>query len=318
MADHAGTAVTDWLLDSDPAIRWQVLRDLLDAPADEVAAERARVATEGWGAAFVAARDDDGQWAGGACFPQPERVTRYQEGDQPWIATQPVLVQLADLGLDPSLPWARETIDLVAEHCVWEYDGARFFDGEVEACINGRTIRIGAYFDHDVDKIVEFVLGDQLEDGGWNCYREQGATVSSVASTINVVEGLLAWERATGRDDTAEARRQGEEYLLERGLFKRRSTGEVADPAWLDLVYPCYWHHDVLRGLEHFRELGGSPDPRLGDALEHLRGTRRDDGRWLLDGVHPGETVVDMEQVGEPSRWNTLRALRVLRWADGS
>jgi hypothetical protein len=273
------------------------------------------VATEGWGAALLARRDDDGQWAGGACFPQPDRVTHFAEGDQPWIATQPTLVQLCDLGLDPALPWARETIDLVARNCHWEYNGAAFFDGEVEACINGRTVRIGAYFDHDVTPVVEFLLKDQYDDGGWNCWREDGATVSSVASTINVVEGLLAWERATGRDDTVEARRQGEEYLLERRLMRRLSTGEVADPAWLDLVYPCYWHYDVLRALDHFREVGGSPDPRLDEALGVLREKRRPDGTWGLDGVHPGEVHVEMEQVGEPSRWNTLRALRVLEWA---
>ena len=212
---------TTWLLDSDPSIRWQVLRDLLDAPAEEVAAERARVATEGWGARLVAARDDDGQWAGGACFPLPDRVTRYQEGDQPWIATQPTLVQLCDLGLDPDLPWARETIGLVAENCRWEYDGAPFFDGEVEACINGRTVRIGAYFDHDVTKVVEFLLARPVRRRRLELLARGRRHPLVLRLHDQRVEGFLAWERATGRDDTVEARRRGEEYLLERRLLRR-------------------------------------------------------------------------------------------------
>src|SRR4051794_2628542 len=222
--------VLDWLLDGDPAVRWQVLRDLTDAPADDVAAERARVATEGWGARLLALRDPDGQWAGGACFPAAgwER----SEG-QPWTSTMPTLDLLRLFGLAPASPQARETVALVRENCRWEYDGSRFFDGEVEPCINGRTVAIGAYFGEDVDGLAARLLDDQPEDGGWNCATEDGSTVSSFDSTIDVVEGLLAHEVATGGDDgVAAARRRGEEYLLERSLFRRKSTGEVADPGY--------------------------------------------------------------------------------------
>jgi hypothetical protein len=227
--------VVNWLLEGDPAIRWQVLRDLVDAPAEQVAAARADVETQGWGARLLSARDPDGQWDGGACFPsriaedwRAGIVPDFSDG-QPWTATLPTLVLLRDLGLDPASTAARETISLVAVSCRWEHDGEAFFDGEAEPCINGRTLAIGAYFGMDVDGLVSGLLGDQLDDGGWNCEAENGATVSSFDSTICVLEGLLEYERAAGTVPVAAARRRGEEYLLERQLFRRKSTGAVAD-----------------------------------------------------------------------------------------
>ncbi len=310
--------VQEWLLDGDPAIRWQVLRDLRDAPADVVAAERARVATEGWGARLLALRDADGQWAGGACFPAAGWERAEDEG-QPWTATLPTLVLLRDLGLDPQSTAARETAALVRDNCRWEYDAERFFDGEVESCINGRTVTVGAWLGEDVDGVVARLLGDQLDDGGWNCWAEHGSVRSSFHSTINVLEGLLAHERAGhGSPAVAVARRRGEEYLLERSLFRRRSTGAVADPAFLTFAFPPRWHYDVLRGLEHFRAAGHEPDPRLGDAVALVRSRRQPDGTWLLENTHPGAVHFPLEDGdGRPSRWNTLRALRVLRWYGG-
>jgi hypothetical protein len=309
--------VQDWLLEGDPAIRWQVLRDLTDAPAGDVAAERARVATEGWGARLLALRDPDGQWAGGACFPGTG-WDQSQPG-QPWTSTLPSLDLLRLFGLDPGSAAARETVALVRENCRWEYDGSRFFDGEVEPCINGRTVAVGAYFGEDVDGIVQRLLGEQLGDGGWNCYTESGSTVSSFDTTICVLEGLLAYERAgRGGERVAEARRRGEEYLLERSLFRRRSTGEVAVPSYLEFSFPPQWHHDVLRALDHVRDAGGTPDPRLDEAVELVRGKQQPDGRWLLEHTHTGPQHFELEDGdARPSRWNTLRALRVLRWYDG-
>jgi hypothetical protein len=318
--------VLDWMLGSDPSIRWQALRDLADAPAEVVAAERARVATEGWGARLLALQGEDGQWEGGAYF--PAQSVDSGDGDQsddddesqPWTATAHSLLLLRDLGVDPGCDQVRRAVALVRDHCRWEEGGQPFFTGEVEPCINGMTVALGAYFDQDVDGVVARLLGEQLEDGGWNCWAEYGSVRSSFATTINVLEGLLAHERAIGGSaESIAARRRGEEYLLERKLFRRRSTGEVVDPAWLQFSFPTRWHYDVLRALEYFRAAGGPPDPRVDEAIHLLRSKRQPDGTWLLENTHPGEVHFTLEDGdGRSSRWNTLRALRVLSWCGQS
>ena len=306
--------VIDWLLEGDAAIRWQVLCDLTDASPEEVAAARARVEQEGWGARLLALQGADGVWAGGACFPADYR--RGEPG-QPWTATMHTLQTLQLLGLDPESESARRAIPLVAEHGRWEHDGQRYFDGEVEPCINGRTIETGAYFGVDVAPIVERILGERLADGGWNCEAENGSVRSSIDTTINVLDGLAEFERATGSSaEVREARRSGEEYLLERSLFRRQTTGDVVDPGYLEFAFPYYWHYDVLRALDYFRGAVADPDPRMAEAVAVVRSRRQPDGRWLLDRVHPGRVHFDLETVGAPSRWNTLRALRVLDWWD--
>jgi len=303
--------VIEWLLAGDPAIRWQVMRDLTDASPEDVAAERARVEHEGWGARLLAVEDADGLWDGGACFPADFRGG---EQGQPWTATMHTLQTLLLLGLDPASAAARRAIPLVAEHGRWEHAGQPFFDGEVEPCINGRTIETGAHFGVDVAPIVERILGERLGDGGWNCEAENGSVRTSFDTTINVLDGLLEFERTNASAAVAEARHTGEEYLLDRSLFRRQSTGEVVDPAYLEFAFPYYWHYDVLRALDYFRAAGAEPDPRMAEAIEVVRSKRQPDGRWLLDGIHPGRVHFDVEDVGEPSRWNTLRALRVLDW----
>ena len=307
--------VVGWLLEGDPAIRWQALRDLTNASADDVAAERARVEHEGWGARLLELEDPDGLWAGGACFPASYRGG---EAGQPWTATMNTLQTLQLLGLDPASESARRAIVLVAENGRWEHAGQRYFDGEVEPCINGRTIEAGAYFGVDVATLVERILAERLEDGGWNCEAENGSVRSSFDTTIDVLGGLLEFERATGGDAEVDAaRRGGEEYLLERGLFRRKSTGDVAVPAYLEFAFPYYWHYDVLRALDYFRRSGADPDPRMAEAVAVVRSKQQPDGRWLLDRIHPGRVYFDFEGgVGTPSRWNTIRALRVLEWWD--
>jgi hypothetical protein len=316
-------AVLDWILDSDPAIRWQAMRDLTDAPAEEVGKERARVATEGWGGRLLALQGDDGQWDGGACFPgrwwetRGERTPEENRG-QPWTSTLPTLQTLFEFGVDPEDERVRQAIAQVAAYCRWEHDGQPFFEGEVEPCINGRTLAIGVYFGQNGDALVERLVGEQLEDGGWNCETENGSVRSSFHTTIDVLDGLLTHEQVTGGTAASiAARRRGEEYLLERSLFRRLSTGDVADPAWLQFSYPVRWKYDVLRGLDYFRSTGDAPDPRLAEAVELVRSKRRDDGTWLLENTHPGKVFFDLEDGdGKPSRWNTLRALRVLSWAE--
>ncbi|MGM1029562.1 MAG: hypothetical protein ACQEWM_06755 [Actinomycetota bacterium] len=303
----------DWLLQGDPAIRWQVLRDLLDADPSEVAAERSRVAREGWGAQLLAARGDDGQWAGGAHFPKAEPTLP----GQPWTSTAHVLTELRLLGVDPADAAVRDAIADVARVTRWEYDDEPFFEGEVEPCINAALVTNAVYYGVAVDPIVERLLGERMADGGWNCEQEHGSVRSSFDTTIGVLEALAAFEREHADPRVREARLSGEAYLLERSLLRRRSTGEVVDADYLQLAFPPRWHYDVLRALEHFRAVGADVDPRMAEASELVREKRCDDGTWALDVRHGGDALNDYGAVGEPNRWITLTALRVLRWAEG-
>ncbi len=307
--------VLQWLLDADPAIRWQVLQDLIGAPADEVAAERARVATEGAGARLLALQGADGRWGGAA----------WNRG---WTSTMHVLMLLRDLGLDPASAPARRAVGLVRDHVIWqgcgppECDSNPFFAGEVEPCINGQVGAVGAYFGQDVQGLINRLLGEQLPDGGWNCEAENGSTRSSFNTTICVLEALLAHEQAGGASpEVTAARRRGQEYLLARRLLRRRSTGEViahdrkGGAAWTRFAFPTWWHYDVLRGLEYLRHAGVRPDARVAEAIDLVASKCDSEGRWLLDTRYPGEMPVELDEgEGQPSRWNTLRAYRVLNW----
>ncbi len=244
--------VLGWSLDADPSIRWQVMRDLMNEPADVVAAERSRIATEGWGGRLLALQAPDGLWGG-------------RPWSQDWTDTFHVLELLRRFGLDPESEQAQRAVGLVREHVVWRggapvetpWADNRFFDGEVEPCINGNVVATGSYFGVNMTPLLDRLLDEQLPDGGWNCEVENGATVSSFGTTINVLEGLLAHERATRSSaGVGEARRRGQEYMLERRLFRRKSNGEVIDPSWLQFSFPTWWHYDVLRGLDHLRDAG--------------------------------------------------------------
>src|SRR4051794_3484110 len=303
------SSVIRWLLDSDPSIRWQVMRDLTDAPAEEVAAERARVATEGWGARLLALQAPDGRWGG----------TAWNHG---WDSTMHVLSLLWEMGLDPASDEARRAVGLVRDRVTWQGCGPQechlnpFFVGEVEPCINGQVAAPGAYFGQDVQGIIDRLLGEQMDDGGWNCEQEHGSTRGSFHTTICVLEALLEHERAGGGSPAVTAARlRGQEYLLERRRFRRRSTGEVIDAAWTRFAFPTWWHYDVLRGLEYLRRAGVAPDERVAEAIDLVASKRDDDGRWPLEIQYPGKMPIETDEAeGQPSRWNTLRALRVLDW----
>ena len=305
--------VIDWLLDSDPSIRWQVMRDLTHEPAEVIAAERSRVATEVWGARLLALQAPDGRWAG-------------SPWSHDWTDTFHVLELLRRFGLDPESEQARRAIGLVRENVTWRnaqfetpWADNRFFEGEVEPCINGNVVSTGSYFGVDMTPLVDRLLGEHLPDGGWNCEVENGATVSSFGTTINVLEGLLEHERAIGGSaELGQARRRGEQYMLERRLLRRKSTGEVIDSSWLQFSFPTWYFYDVLRGLEYLRDAGVKPDDRMAEAIGVVEANRDPDGRWPLQNVHEGEAHFQMEDSeGKPSRWNTLRALRVLDWFAG-
>ena len=314
-------SVTDWLLDSDPAIRWQVMRDLTDAPAALVAAERARVATEGMGARLLALQGADGRWGGAA----------WNRG---WTSTLHALMLLREMGLDRTSGQARRALGLVRDRVTWkgcgppEGDGNPFFAGEAEPCINGQVATVGAYFDQDVGGIIDRLLAEQLPDGGWNCEAARGSTRSSFNTTICVLEALLEHELQDGnRPAVTKALLRGQDYLLDRRLFRRHSTGEAMKydrkvgpgdsdgPAWVRFAFPTWWHYDVLRGLEYLRRAGVEGDDRLAEAVDLVASKRDTDGRWSLEIRYPGEMPVETDEgEGRPSRWITLRALRVLKW----
>jgi hypothetical protein len=303
--------VLGWLLEGDPGIRWQALHDLIDAPWSEVEAERAKVATEGWGAELLAAQRDDGTWPHE--FDGKDWTTT-PEGSA-WVA----LLWLRDLGLDPESEAARRAVERVRDQVTWQWwDNHPFFVGEVEPCINGRVVALGGYFGEDVSALVERLLGEQMDDGGWNCEQENGSTRGSFSTSINVLEGLLEHERATGGSpEVTAARERAHEFLLARRMLRRLSTGQIADTRFQAFVFPAGWHYDVLRGLDYFRAAGVAPEPRMDEAIELVRSKRQPDGRWLLDWAMPSHVILrEPETLEEPSRWNTLRALRVLRWWD--
>ena len=326
-------SVLDWLLNSDPAIRWQVLRDLVHAPADIVSQERAKIAEpsrareqadlrpgeknpppESWGARLLALQGSDGQWDGGACFPANYYDKPDTEPGQPWTSTLPVLQLLYEFGIDPNSQRVRHAIELVRDNCRWEHAGQPFFSGEVEPCINGRVVTLGTYFGQEVTPIVDRLLGEQLDDGGWNCEAERGSTRSSFHTTINVLEGLLAYEKAKGQTPKLQkARHRAEEYLRERKLLHRKSTGEIIDKNWKTFSFPVRWFYDILRALDYFRQ-ANRHDPRLEEAIAILKSKQQPDGTWLLENPHPGKVPFELEDANQPSRWNTLRALRILEW----
>jgi hypothetical protein len=297
-------AVVKWLLDSDPSIRWQVMRDLTDAPAEAVAAERSRVATEGWGARLLDLQTPDGHWN--------------DDTEHGWMTTTDTLYLLTALGVDPAGERVRKAIGLVEDRIIWwQLGGQPFFDGETEACLNGRILGAGAYFGAEGDRLLDRLLSEQLEDGGWNCEAPPSKR-SSFNSTICVLEGLLEYEKAHGATNAVtDARARGENYLLERRMLRSLSSGEVINPSWTRFSFPPSWHYDVLRGLDYLRSAGVRPDERVAEAIGIVEERRHQNGRWPLNLLHAERTRIPFEmeaEIGKASRWNTLRGLRVLDW----
>lgn len=294
--------ILKWLMAGDPAIAWQARRDLEGAPAEVVAAERSRVAAEGWGAALLARQGEGGQWG------SPD--------DDGWMSTVDALALLRLLGVDPEGAPARRALAQVREKIRWWQLGDEpFFAGETEACINGRILAAGAYFGEDVAALAARLLGEQLADGGWNC-EAPASRRSSFHSTLCVLEGLAEYERRHGASaELAAAQARGREYLLERRLLRSLRSGEILDRQWTRFAFPPFWHYDVLRALDYFREAGAAPEPRLEEAVAAVRERAHQNGRWPLNLLHHDRLGLPLEtRVGSASRWNTLRALRVLEW----
>lgn len=312
----------DWLSrDTDPALLWQVQRDLAHEPAEVWQATRARVATEGFGARLLALQDADGQWAGGAHFPADiESADAPDEPGQPFTATSWSLNALREWGVDATRLVG--TAEKLAANCRWEYNDLPFWGGEVDCCINAYTLANGAWLGVDMAALAEWFVEHRLADGGWNCEWVEGSTRSSFHSTLNSVDGLLYWEAVTGGTDAVRAARHaGEQYLLQRGLTRTLSTGEIVGPWVTANAYPFRWIYSALRALDYFRAAslfdGVAPDARLAEAAETVRAARQPDGRWLQDWRPEGRVWFDVDvPPGEPSKWLTFFATRALDWWD--
>jgi hypothetical protein len=305
--EPTAASVLSWLLEGDPSIRWQVLRDLTGAADATVERERRKTARDGWGAQLLARQTPDGMWGGGMYSPK-------------WISTTYTMLLLRDLGLPPSNRQAQRACSLLLDEG-FHRDGGIGYGWDRETCVTGMVLSILSYFEYDddrLDAVADHLLREQMPDGGWNCRRRFGATHSSVHTTISVLEGLLWYERHRRRKARAvrDAQRDGREFLLAHRMFRSHRTGEVIRPVFLRFAFPPRWHYDVLRGLDYFQAVNAPRDPRLAEAIEVVRQNRRPDGRWNLQHEFKAKTFFQLERVGAPSRWNTLRALRVVKWWD--
>jgi len=307
----AGDSIVEWLLAGDPAIRWQTLRDLVGASPKDVARERSRVVLEGWGARLLAEQGGDGMWAHGMYTPK-------------WTSTHYTLLSLRDLGVRSDNMQCRRACELILDRGLQPDGGISYptrpsAERRGEACISGMSLSIVSHFqmpDDRVDAIADYALNEQMSDGGWNCRRPRGATHSSMNTTISMLEGLAHYLRFRRRkqSDVRAAMTRGREFLLEHKLFRSHRTGAVIKSEFTRFVFPPRWHYDVLRALDHFRDVDAPRDDRLSEAIEMVEARRGSDGLWPLTYKYPGKGFFDMEQVGKPSRWNTLRAMRVLIW----
>ncbi len=300
----------NWLLDGDSSIRWQTLRDLCETPVNEYEKVRAEIAVQDWGARLLSKQDPSGTWAGGLYSPK-------------WISTTYTLLLLKRLGLQPEHPQALKGCALLIDKGFYHDGGIAFSESwsRGETCVTGMVLSILSYFryqDERTNRLVEHLLEHQMKDGGWNCQAYKGATHSSFHTTISVLEGLREFEKIVD-EKTAEiqkAQQTGREFLLQHRLFRSSKTGEIVKPVFTRFSFPPRWHYDILRALDYFQECNAERDERLIDAIEIIHKKRKKDGRWLLQSHHPGKVFFDMEKVGEPSRWNTLRALRILKWGN--
>jgi hypothetical protein len=312
--------VIQWLLDGDPAVAWQTLRDLVGVSESIVERERRRVARDGWGARLLEKQDPVGTWAGEN---RPDRGLYTPK----WTSTTYTMLTLRDFGLTPSNRQARKACGHLLKGGLQRDGGINYgtwgeWTGRSETCITGMVLSILSYFQYDdarLDTIAGHLLEQQMPDGGWNCRRPAGATHSSVHTTISVLEGLRLYEqhRSSKRKTVRAAQARGREFLLVHRLFRSHRTGEIIKPVFIRFAYPPRWHYDILRALDYFQHVDAPRDPRLAEAIDIVKNSRGEDGRWPLQNSYKGKTYFELERKGAPSRWNTLRALRVLKWWNG-
>jgi hypothetical protein len=320
--DSSGTntdPLIRWLLNGDPAIRWQTMRDLAGASGLAVKREQRKIARDGWGARLLAEQDRSGRWAAG------------KSGDgglysPKWTSTTYTMLLLRDFGLPADNPQARKACKLLLNEGLQPDGGINYgvwakWTKRSETCVTGMVLSLLSHFEYDdprLETIAQHLLEQQMPDGGWNCRRADGATHSSVNTTISVLEGLRLYELCRGHKvrEVRAAQRRAREFLLVHRLFRSHRSGEVIKPAFVRFAFPPRWHYDILRALDYFQAVDAPRDARLSEAIDIVRDARREDGRWPLQHTYKGKTYFEMERVGAPSRWNTLRSLRVLRWWD--
>lgn len=295
-----------WLLEGDPSVEWQTQRDLLELSEAEWGPTRKLVGAEGWGKRLLDLQDPEGTWGGGLYQPK-------------WTSTNYTLLQLRDMGLDPATSETVRGARKLLDDADWDEGGVSYWSSRLlaERCVNGMVLAITSYFDvgdDRIDAIARLLIGARMGDGGWNCRDYQGATHSSFNTTISVLEGLTQWKRRRDSDEADEAIASGQEFMLVHKMFRSHRTGEIINEAWTRFSFPPRWHYDILRGLDHLRDSGAGRDPRAEEAIGIVVRRRRSDGRWPIGPRYTGKFHFKMEEGRNPGRWNTLRALRVLKW----
>ena len=321
--------IRDWLMAGDPAVRWQVMRDLLDYDEDQYLEEQEKVAFTGWGHDFLALQRENGMWSRGIYTPK-------------WTSTTYTMLTLRRIGLPPGNAQAEMGCQQLVEHGRFADGGINFWTSQAqsEACVTGMVLSVLSHFrypDVYVDGMVDHLLGRQMPDGGWNCNDHKGDTHSSFHTTLSVLEGLLEYQKAQDevRMDVETARLRAHEFLLQHRLYRSHRTGEVVKSGMTRMPFPPRWFYDFLKALDYFQdyyrwrsrrvlrythpesekmEVQHDHDERFSDAIELLKKKRKSNGRWNTMRGPSGEIYFDLEQAGKPGRWNTLRALRVLRW----
>jgi hypothetical protein len=318
-SDPQTDRIIQWLLDGDPSIRWQVLRDLLESAERSVERERSKIARDGWGARLLAKQDPDGAWARGLASDSGLYSPK-------WISTTYTMLLLRDFGLQATNRQARKACKLLLDGGLQPDGGISYgtwakWTRRGETCVTGMVLSLLSYFQYEddrLDTVARHLLEQQMPDGGWNCRRPADATHSSVHTTISVLEGLRFYELHRGHAvrEVRIAQRRGREFLLVHRLFRSHRTGKIIKPLFTRFTFPPRWHYDILRALDYFQAVNAPRDPRLAEAMDIVRSTQLKDGRWALQHSYKGKTYFELERLGAPSRWNTLRALRVLKWWD--
>ncbi len=297
----------DWLLEGDVSIQYQVWRDLLGVDKKKL---QASISTEGWGQEYLSKRKSDGHWGDG--FYQPK-----------WISTHYTLLDLRNLNLSPTNDIVQETLELILQNNIADDGGIQLGPSTSQysdVCVNGMFLNYASYFktpEIKMHSIIDCLLNEIMADGGFNCRTTRsGAKHSSLHTTISVLEGLSEFQKAGytyRKDEILSVKKSSIEFILLHQLFLSDRTGQIINKEFLKLTYPCRWKYDILRALDFFQYTGIGWDNRMKAAIDVLKSKRNNEGSWNMQAAHPGQVHVNMEKAGKPSRWNTLRVLRVMK-----